>query len=253
VAPNKFLAKMASDLKKPDGLVVVEHGQEAEFLSPLPVGKLWGIGAVTATALKARGILTIGQLAQLPDAELKHFFGQNAQTIRELSRGCDARPVVPDREAKSIGAEETFGEDLHLTEAMYTVLMGLAERIGYRLRREKLMARTVTLKLRYGTFQTLTRRRTLSEATQVDDILYRVAVDLLMQQDLSAGVRLLGITASQLEAVRPVDCSLFADTDTEEKGRHLSVAMDRMRAKYGQAALVHGRLASKQGKDESKK
>jgi DNA polymerase-4 len=248
VAPNKFLAKMASDLQKPDGLVVVEYGREREFLQDLPVGKLWGVGEVTAKALQSRGIMKIGQLAFLQEATLASFFGQNAGNIRNLALGKDDRPVQPDREAKSIGAEETFEQDLKNTDDMHTVLMSLAERTGYRLRREGLTGRTVTLKLRYGTFRTLTKRRTLPEPTQVDEIIYRTAVELLaLQTDIHTGVRLLGITLSQLEPAGPVSGSLFENK--EEKGRQLSAAMDRMRSKFGPEALVHGRLAPrKEGK-----
>lgn len=248
VAPNKFLAKMASELQKPDGLVVVEHGQEKEFLKKLPVEKLWGIGNVTAQSLRSRGITTIGQLSQLHEAQLKSFFGQHAGTIHNLSLGKDDRAVVSEREAKSIGAEETFEVDLRDIDEMRTILMSLAERVGSRLRQEKTAGKTITLKLRYGTFQTLTRRRTLAEPTQIDDTIYRIAGELLEQQDIRTGVRLLGVTVSQLEPERPVESSLFENK--EEKGRQLSSAMDRMRLKFGPEVLMHGRLAPrKEGKD----
>ena len=250
VAPNKFLAKMASDLQKPDGLVVVEHGREKEFLHKLPVEKLWGVGDVTAKSLQAKGIKTIGQLAQLQETQLKSFFGQNAVVIHALARGCDDRPVVQEREAKSVGAEETFETDLRDVDAMRTVLMGLAERVGWRLRQERVAGRTITLKLRYGSFQTLTRRRTLADPVQSDETIYRVAVELLEQQkEIGSGVRLLGITVSQLAPEGPLGVSLFENG--EEKGRLLSSAMDRMRLKFGPTALMHGRLAlRKEGKDK---
>jgi len=251
VAPNKFLAKMASELQKPDGLVVVEHGKEKEFLHDLPVEKLWGIGDVTAKTLRSRGIMTIGQLAQLQESQLKSFFGQNASTIHSLALGCDDRCVVSEREAKSVGAEETFEADLRDLDEMRTVLMALAERVGQRLRQDKIVGRTVTLKLRYGTFQTLTRRRTLEGPTQIDDTIYNVAVELLKQQkNIETGVRLLGITVSQLEPERPVEGSLFENV--EEKGRQLSSAMDRMRLKFGPTVLVHGRLAPRKERKETK-
>lgn len=249
VAPNKFLAKMASDMKKPDGLVVVEPGKEAEFLRDLPVRKLWGVGEVTAKALEARGLLTIGQLAQSPDELLKTLFGNQAQKIRELSLGMDVRPVTPEHEAKSIGAEETFEQDLHCAQTMQAVLLQLAEKIGFRLRQGGLAGRTVTLKLRYGSFRTITRRCTLAAPTQTDEAIYRMAADLLAEQkDVETGVRLLGVTISQLEPARPVLCALFEDQ--EEKGRRLSGAMDRMRLKYGAGAVMHARLAQKSDKKE---
>jgi DNA polymerase-4 len=136
-------------------------------------------------------------------------------------------------------------------DAMQTVLMALTERIGQRLRHEKIAGRTITLKLRYGTFQTLTRRRTLEDPAQSDETIYRVAVELLLQQkDIKKGIRLLGITVSQLEHEQPVECSLFENR--EEKGRQLSATMDRMRLKFGQKVLVHGRLAPrKEGEDSN--
>jgi len=227
----------------------VEHGREKEFLQDLPVEKLWGVGDVTAKALRNRGIMMIGQLAQLQEPQLKSFFGQNAGTIQSLAMGNDDRPVVPERDAKSVGAEETFEADLRDFDDMRTVLMALAERVGHRLRQDKIVGRTVTLKLRYGTFQTLTRRLTLEEPTQIDETIYKIAANLLEQQkNIESGVRLLGITVSQLSPEGPVEGSLFENK--EEKGRLLSSAMDRMRLKFGSNVLVHGRLATrKEGKD----
>ena len=249
VAPNKFLAKMASDLQKPDGLVVVEHGREQEFLRDLPVEKLWGIGDVTAKNLQDKGIRTIGQLARLEPPQLKRLFGENAVTIHNLALGRDDRPVISGHEAKSIGAEETFEHDLFAADDLRAVLLALSERVGYRLRREKAAGRTVTLKLRYGTFQTLTRRRTLAEPTQIDETIYRTALELLeQQQGAGSGVRLLGVTVSQLEPERPVAPSLF--DNPEEKGRQISAAVDQLRRKFGAPMVVHGRLASrKEGKE----
>lgn len=242
VAPNKFLAKMASDLQKPDGLVVVEPGSELDFLRDLPIEKLWGVGEVTAKSLRAQGLLTIGQLAQLDERGLRNFFGNSAGMVYGLVRGRDERPVEPDRDAKSIGAEETLAQDLLEVDDIRTVLMDLADRIGVRLRQEKLAARTVMLKLRYGNFQTLTRQRKLDSPTQTEGMIYRTAMELLEQhRDGSLGVRLLGLTVSHFEPEGRAETSLF--DDPEEKGRQLSATMDRMRAKFGPEALMHGRLA----------
>lgn len=243
LAPNKFLAKMASDLQKPNGLVIVEHGREQAFLQELPIEKLWGVGEVTAKSLRASGFFTIGQLAQLSENALKPFFGQTAKVVYQLVRGEDERPVVPLHEAKSIGAEETFPLNLTDTDDMRTMLTALADRVGSRLRQEKLAAWTVTLKLRYGNFQTLTRQRKLANPTQADEVIYRTAWELLAQQpNLSAGIRLLGISASHFEPAERYAAALF--DDQEEKGRHISSVMDRMREKFGPAALVPGRLAT---------
>ena len=243
LAPNKFLAKMASDLQKPNGLVIVEHGGEQEFLHGLPIEKLWGVGEVTAKSLRASGILTIGQLAQLTESALKPFFGQTATMVYHLVRGMDERPVIPLHETKSIGAEETFPFNLTEADDMRTMLTALADRVGARLRQEKLAAWTITLKLRYGNFQTVTRQRKLASPTQADEIIYRTAWELLAQQpNLSAGIRLLGISVSHFEPAERSAFSLF--DDREEKGRQLSAVMDKMRQKFGPAALVPGRLAT---------
>ncbi len=245
LAPNKFLAKMASDLRKPDGLVVVKHGREQEFLAKLPIEKLWGVGAVTAKSLQAKGIVTIGQLALLEQADLKPFFGQSASTVFNLVRGVDDRPVVPERESKSIGAEETFPFDLTDVDEMRTALTVMADRVGARLRQENLAAWTVTLKLRYGNFQTLTRQRKLASPTQADETIYLTALELLAQRsDLNNGIRLLGITVSHFEPAERSAGSLFADR--EEKGRKISTVMDRMREKFGPAALAPARMAAMQ-------
>lgn len=244
LAPNKFLAKMASDLQKPDGLVVVRHGGEQDFLAELPIEKLWGVGDVTAKSLRAKGFAKISQLALLEEAGLKPFFGQAAATVYKLVRGIDDRAVVPGRESKSIGAEETFPYDLTDADEMRTMLTAMANRVGARLRQEHFAAWTITLKLRYGNFQTLTRQRKLTRPTQADETIYRTALDLLTQHaTLTNGIRLLGITVSHFESAERVEASLF--DDREEKGRQISNVMDRLREKFGVAALLPGRMVSK--------
>lgn len=242
VAPNKFLAKMASDLQKPDGLVVVEPGSERDFLRDLPVEKLWGVGEVTAKSLRSQGLLTIGQLVQLDEQGLRTFFGNNAGRVYGLVRGMDERQVEPERDAKSIGAEETFSQDLLEIDEMRTVLLDIADRIGVRLRQEKLAAWTVMLKLRYGNFQTLTRQRRLDSPTQTEGMIYRTAMELMDQHwNSRLGVRLLGLTVSHFEPEGRAETSLFENP--EEKDRQLSATMDRMRTRFGPEALMHGRLA----------
>lgn len=248
VAPNKFLAKLASDLRKPDGLVLVEHGREAEFVKELPVEKLWGVGKVTATALRSRGIATIGQIIDMERTALTALFGQNADRVRALASGQDDRPVIPDEASKSIGAEETFEVDLHDVEEMRTALLISAERVGGRLRRDASAARTITLKVRFGTFRTVTRRRTLIEPTQLDETIYRTAMELLQAEEVSEGVRLLGISLSGLEVARTPTVTLF--DDGEARGRALAAAADKVREKYGRQILVHGRLANREHEEE---
>lgn len=243
LAPNKFLAKMASDLRKPDGLVVVDYGCEREFLADLPIEKLWGVGEVTAKSLRAKGFTKIAQLAALDEVDLRPFFGQSAATVYNLVRGIDNRPVVSGRESKSIGAEETFPFDLTDADEMRTILTVMANRVGARLRHEKLAAWTITLKLRYGNFQTLTRQRKLTRPTQADETIYRTSVDLLTQHlNQANGIRLLGVSASHFESAERRETSLF--DDQEEKGRQISTVMDQLREKFGSAALLPARMAA---------
>lgn len=243
VAPNKFLAKLASDLRKPDGLVVVEHGQEAQFVKDLPVKRLWGVGKVTAGLLQSRGIERIGQVATMDLAALVSIFGQHAETARALALGQDERKVEPWENAKSIGSEETFETDLADKEEMRTILLELAEQVGGRLRREGQAARTITIKIRFASFLTLTRRKTLTEPTQLDEIIYRNAVEMLEKEKFNEGIRLLGVTLSGLDEARQPEISLF--DDGEAKGRALAAAADTIRAKFGHRMVVHGRLANK--------
>jgi DNA polymerase-4 len=160
VAANKFVAKVASDLRKPDGLVVVRPGREADFLAPLPVSRLWGVGRVTAAGLEAMGVTTIGQLAAVPVAYLEARFGSSGRGLHDLSRGLDDRPVEPFAPPKSMGAEETFGRDHRDSDRLAATLREQAERVARELRDGGYAARCVTLKLRFADFSTLTRRHT---------------------------------------------------------------------------------------------
>ncbi len=197
VAPNKFLAKIASDLKKPDGLVVVPAGGEAEFLAPLPIARLWGVGKVMAEALSGLGITTIGQLQRMPRAVLVKRFGEQGAGLHELAFGRDERPVEPDTAAKSIGAEETFESDCRDPARLATVLRAQAERVARELRESNVAAARLTLKLRFSDFHTITRAVT-ADPTQDGLELYRRARTLLDREVLEQPVRLIGISASAL-------------------------------------------------------
>ncbi|MBI3637543.1 MAG: DNA polymerase IV, partial [Candidatus Rokubacteria bacterium] len=157
LATNKFVAKVASDLRKPDGLVIVPAGDEAEFLAALPVERLWGVGKVAARELAAMGITTIRELQRLPLTALERRFGSHGRQLRELAFGRDDRPVEPASEAKSIGAETTFDVDSRDVDTLRRTLRGQAERVARELRAEGLSAACVTLKLRYADFRTITR------------------------------------------------------------------------------------------------
>ena len=179
VAPNKFVAKIASDLNKPDGFLVVQPGEVQAFLDPLPVGRLWGVGKVTGQVFDRLGIRTIGQLRQLPIESLNDLFGSSGEHYWRLAHGMDDRQVVPDREAKSISHETTFAEDIADRDVLRAWLTELAEQVARRLRRHALKGRTVELKVRFADFQTITRSLTLPEPTNITQELLQAGAELL--------------------------------------------------------------------------
>ncbi|MHB8763243.1 MAG: DNA polymerase IV, partial [Deferrisomatales bacterium] len=173
VGPNKFVAKVASDLEKPDGLVVVGPGEAEVFLAPLPASRLWGVGPKTGERLARLGVRTIGDLARRRPEDLRASLGEAGEHLWRLARGIDERPVSAEGGAKSLGAEVTFDEDVADPAQVRRTLLGLADRVARRLRRRGLGARGVTLKLRYESFDTVTRSVTLAEAVDLGDELYR--------------------------------------------------------------------------------
>jgi DNA polymerase IV len=214
VAPNKLLAKLASDDAKPDGMLVVEPGGELAFLHPHPVGRLWGVGPATLARLERFGVETIGDLAALPEPTLIDALGRaHGHQLHELACGRDERPVEPDRETKSIGQEETFPRDVSDREALRREVLRMAERVGTRLRDHDLAGRTVTLKVRFPDFRTITRSATLPEPFSVSAEIARLALGLLEKVDTAGGIRLLGVTVSNLIAAAAHQESLFGDDD----------------------------------------
>ena len=238
VAPNKFLAKIASDLKKPDGFVVVEPAQVQEFLDPLPVGRLWGVGKVTGGVLEKLGIHRIGQLRQMPAELLRHHFGSSGDHLWELAQGIDERPVVPEQEAKSISHETTFAKDLEDPEIMRAWLLELSEQVGCRLRRHGLKGRTVHLKVRFGDFHTITRARTLPQPTNVTQEIWQATAQMFAER-LPARrlhIRLLGVGMSGFDHPALVQLSLFPEAEHERQARLDKVA-DQIKEKFGQTGL----------------
>jgi DNA polymerase-4 len=241
VAPNKFLAKIASDLNKPDGFVVVEPDGVQEFLDPLPVGRLWGVGKVTGRAFDQLGIRRIGQLRQMPVELLRQHFGNSGDHLWELAHGIDPRPVVPEQEAKSISHETTFAKDLEDPEIMRAWLLELSEQVGCRLRRHGLKGRTVQLKVRFEDFHTITRAQTLPEPTNVTQEIWQTA-DRMFADRLPARrlrIRLLGVGVSGFEQPRQKQLALFPDEQHERNSRLDEVA-DRIKDKFGPSSLQRG-------------
>jgi len=239
VAVNKFLAKLASDLQKPDGLYVIRPGEEAKVLAGLPIRRLWGVGEVTAASIAKLGIRTIGQFAATDPKLLEGYIGRAVFDLQQLARGIDDRPVVPDQQVKSIGNEETFEEDLYQWEEIEKQLLLFADKVGWRLRRLNLSGRTVTVKVRFASFRTVTRSRTLDEATSLDGVLYHTAKELYKSIPANEGIRLLGLTVSNLQ---PAGQSIALFDSGQEKQEVLHKVVDGLKARFGSAAVTKGRL-----------
>jgi DNA polymerase-4 len=230
LAPNKFLAKIASDLRKPDGLVVVPHGGEAAFLAPLAIGRLWGVGKVMAEALSGLGITTIGQLQKMPRAVLVRRFGGHGAELHDLAFGRDDRPVEPYTAPKSMGAEETFEADCRDPARLATVLREQAERVARELRESGVASARVTLKLRFSDFHTITRAVT-AEPTQDGLELYRRARTLLDRERLDQPIRLIGLSASGLGPAGAGQLSLLDPTALRRE--RLARVVDGLAARFG--------------------
>ncbi len=237
VASNKFLAKLASDLEKPDGLTVVPD-DAAGFIAPLSVRRIWGIGPRTAERLLALGIDTVGKLQSFPAKELRRHLGSWALDLQTLSRGEDTREVTPDHDTKSISRETTFAEFLGDPGEIADVLLALADDVATRLRVENFSARTLTLKVRDERFTTMTRSVTLTEPTCLGETVFAEVSRLFREVDLHGRkVRLLGVGASALEGPAGSQLELIPD-----KRKRAAEVVDRVRGRYGPTALVRGQL-----------
>jgi DNA polymerase-4 len=241
VAPNKFVAKIASDLEKPDGLVVVDAGQEAAFLRDLPLRRLWGVGPAAERELAALGARTIGDLVRLGRTRLEARLGAaSGAHLCELAQGIDDRPVVPWHDPKSIGAEETFERDTKDVGLLRATLLAQADRVASELRAGGFRGRTVTLKLRFADFQTLTRRGTGEAPTADAGEIFRRAWGAFSKVPRTQAVRLIGLSVSGLaRADDPHQLGLF---DRPDRADRLGRVTDEVRSRFGPSALVRGSL-----------
>lgn len=241
VASNKFVAKIASDLKKPDGFVVVEPSEVQAFLDPLPVGRLWGVGKVTGQVFERLAVRTIEQLRQMPIETLNELFGASGEHYWRLAHGIDDRRVVPDREAKSISNETTFAEDISDMEVLRMWLVELVEQVARRLRAHDIKGRTVELKIRFADFKTISRSLTLTAPTNITQELLNAGVELLTKclptQHLP--VRLLGFGVNKLDDSGTSQQQLFDEPD-RDRHRELDRVADQITAKFGKLAIRRG-------------
>lgn len=237
LAPNKFLAKLASDLEKPDGFTVIRPEQARSFIAPLPVSRIFGVGRTAQQELQQLGIEQIGQLAVADLGVLRQIFGKNAVRVQQLAQGLDERPVVNSSEPQSIGRETTFEQDLHTAEECRQALLQLSEQVGYRLRRKGYCGRTLTLKLKYADFQLLSRSLTVESDIVSDEHIYELVVRLLGQLSLTKGVRLLGITVSGLTAGGSTALCFEEEQRSEQRSR----LTDALKARFGEGIIHRGR------------
>lgn len=237
VAPNKFLAKLASEMEKPDGLTLIDESMIDRVLLPLPVTRLWGVGAVTAEKFARIGIRTIADLrAYSPEAITQHF-GAEGQRYLNMSHGLDDRPVVPDREAKSISHEHTFEVDLDNVEAVRQMLLSQTEQVARRLRKHQMVAKCISIKIRFGDFKTISRSKTLERATNVTAELWQAADEVFGQWQFQP-VRLIGIAAERLSE-RDEQAELFSDP-IQEREMRLDEISDLIIDKFGIGAIKRG-------------
>lgn len=237
IAPNKFLAKMASDMNKPDGLCIIPYGREQEVLAPLPVRRLWGVGSVTEKKLLAAGFRTIADIQEAAPEKLSALLGNQGPLLKALSLGIDERPIISSRQVKSIGDESTYEYDLTDRPTIDREIAIHSDIVAQRLRRHDLAARTISLKIRFASFKTIMRSLSLEEGTNLQETIDSACQTLISRIPLTEGIRLIGVTASNLGAPLSIP-SLFSDK--EEKRARAAKAMDSIQEKYGRKALRKG-------------
>lgn len=241
IAPNKLLAKMASEEKKPDGFFVLKPEDVMDYLKPLPIRKLWGVGQKTEIRLADLGIHTIGQLASYPEQVLVNWFGKGGSFLWQSAHGQDYSPVLPYRECKSISNERTFFQDTTDIREIRNTLLFLSEKVAFRCRKKKLKGKTIMVKVRFSDFSTRVMHHTLVEPTDLDQVIFEEVMARLETLNWFLPVRLLGVGVSQLtEAVEHQE-DLFVQTDN----RHQSInsAVDRIKLKFGEHAIGKGGTA----------
>ena len=236
LAPNKFLAKLASDLDKPDGLVIIHQKEAATFIGPLPVGKIFGIGERTQEGLKHLGITTIGQLAAADSAYLKPVLGNSTEELQQLALGLDNRPVINDWEQKSIGKETTFMTDLTTENQRHKALWDLCQQVGWRVRLNKKAGHTITLKVKYNDFKTITRSITTETPISLDEDIFSFIQQSAASVKWSRPVRLLGVSLGKIVP----EGELLLDLDDNTKKKKRIDAIDALKKKFGEDIIHRG-------------
>jgi DNA polymerase-4 len=241
IAPNKFLAKIGSDMKKPDGLTVISGNDVEEFLSRLPVEKIPGVGKRSLERLHRYGIRMVGDLRRFSQERLSREFGKFGRRLYELAKGKDTSPVVPSREAKSIGSEETLDSDTNDPSILKKRVTAHAGKVARTLREEGLKGGTITIKIKFGDFSALTKSHTLAEATNSFKTISETAVNLLLNRSLREKVRLIGVAVSNLVKSAPdTQLGLFEKDHDKVREGNVDQAMDKIREKFGTKVIRRG-------------
>ncbi len=238
IAPNKFLAKLASDFDKPDGFVVIPEDGVKEFLGPLPISRLWGVGPKAEKSLHKFGIKTVGELARYSPEALEKEFGEHGRALWQLAQGIDDRPVCPESERKGISKEYTFDEDERDSERKIATFRRLADRLSARMRKESISGRTITVKIRHSDFTTITRGQTLSAPINSSEDIFRAAVRLA-EPELDGAIRLLGIRVTGRTGEEGEQLPLF-DNGESERTKRFEKALDYIHERFGDGAITRG-------------
>jgi len=248
IAPVKFVAKIASDLAKPDGQREIPAEETVPFLAALPLSRLWGVGPKTEAELKRAGLKTIGDVATWDVKWLEERLGSQGRHLWDLARGHDPREVVPDRGAKSVGAEDTFEEDLTGLEALRPRVHAQALRVGRRLRKAGIRGRVVQLKLKFADFSIITRRVTLDAPTDDGQVFYRAALEMLERAHAGRPLRLTGVSAQAFEVDHSNQLGLFPAAPP--RSAKLNATLDRIVERFGDKAITTADLSKSRAKDE---
>jgi DNA polymerase-4 len=244
VAPSKFVAKIASDIDKPDGLTVVPRSGVREFLDPLPVKKMWGVGKMTQLTLRRLNIRTFRELRRTPVAFLEKKFGKQGVKMHQLAMGVDERDVIPEHDVKSIGHEQTFPHDITSLDGAKKELLALGDKVARRMRRNGVTGKTVTLKVKYNDFVQITRSTTLPKHTDDGLEIYSTVCRLLEKTEVTIKpIRLLGISLSQLDFLgMGTQLSLFDQNSSSQKRQRLNSTLDSLDEKFGDQSVLPGTL-----------
>ena len=242
IAENKFLAKIATNLGKPDGFYLIPSKDIQKILYPLPISTLWGIGRKTEDLLKKSGIYQVEQLAKMPDSIIENLLGKNGKKIKLLAQGIDKSPVTPPSEVKSIGRETTFPTNITEKEILIKELLKISQIVGHTARKEGYKGRTITLKIRFHNFITFNKSKSIENPTHLDDIIFKTVVELLDKVKLKkGGVRLLGIKLSNLTSGNERKQLKFL-RDKDDKLEQLTQSLDKIREKFGSKSITRASL-----------